>query len=71
MTLRSGNTAGPCACLKIVRVVDPHFYIGSNEYLLWAPGAFNYDMGIVGNVLLDWDVNEDFSSFTFPPAESP
>ena len=44
---------------------DPHFYIGSNEYLLWAPGAFNYDMGIVGNVLLDWEVNEDYSSFTF------
>ena len=44
---------------------DPHFYIGSNEYLLWAPGAFNYDMGIFGNVLLDWDVNEDNDSFTF------
>lgn len=44
---------------------DPHFYIGSNEYLLWAPGAFNYDMGIFGNVLLDWEVNEDFSSYTF------
>ena len=44
---------------------DPHFYIGSNEYLIWAPGAFNYDMGIVGNVLLDWEANDDYSSFTF------
>ncbi len=43
---------------------DPHFYIGSNEYLIWAPGAFNYDMGIFGNVLLDWETNEDSSSFT-------
>jgi peptide/nickel transport system substrate-binding protein len=43
---------------------DPHFFIGSNEPLLWAPGAFNYDMGIYGNVLLDWETNEDFSSFT-------
>ncbi len=44
---------------------DPHFYIGSNEYLIWAPGAFNYDMGIVGNVLSDWEANDDYTAFTF------
>ena len=43
---------------------DPHMYIGSVEPLVWAPGAFNYDMGIYGNVLLDWEANEDYSSYT-------
>ncbi len=43
---------------------DPHIYIGSVEPLVWAPGAFNYDQGIYGNVLLDWEANEDYSVFT-------
>ena len=43
---------------------DPHMYIGSVEPLVWAPGAFNYDMGIYGNVLADWEVNDDNTVFT-------
>ncbi len=43
---------------------DPHIYIGSVEPLVWAPGAFNYDMGIHGNVLKDWEVNDDYSVYT-------
>ena len=43
---------------------DPHFYIGSVEPLVWAPGAFNYDMGIYGNVLRDWQANDTYSTFT-------
>ncbi len=43
---------------------DPHIYIGSVEPLVWAPGAFNYDMGIHGNVLADWEANADNTVFT-------
>jgi len=43
---------------------DPHIYIAMNEPLIWAPGAFEYDMGIHGNVARDWEVNEDDTVFT-------
>ncbi len=43
---------------------DPHFYIGSVEPLVWAPGAFNYDMGIYGNVLKDWEANDGHNVYT-------
>ncbi len=43
---------------------DPHIYIGSVEPLVWAPGAFHYDKGIYGNVLLDWEANDDSTVFT-------
>ncbi|MCY4522481.1 MAG: ABC transporter substrate-binding protein [Caldilineaceae bacterium] len=43
---------------------DPHFYIGSVEPLVWAPGAFNYDMGIYGNVLKDWEANDNYNVYT-------
>lgn len=43
---------------------DPHIYIGSVEPLVWAPGAFNYDQGIYGNVLLDWEASDDYTVFT-------
>ena len=43
---------------------DPHFYIGSVEPLVWAPGAFHYDLGVHGNVLADWEVNDDNTVFT-------
>jgi len=43
---------------------DPHIYIAMNEPLIWAPGAFEYDLGIHGNVARDWEVNEDDTVFT-------
>ncbi|MCY3660023.1 MAG: ABC transporter substrate-binding protein [Caldilineaceae bacterium] len=43
---------------------DPHIYIGSVEPLVWAPGAFNYDMGIYGNVLKDWEANDGHNVYT-------
>ena len=43
---------------------DPHIYIGMNEPLIWAPGAFEYDLGIHGNVAQDWEVNEDDTVYT-------
>ncbi|MEM7532380.1 MAG: ABC transporter substrate-binding protein [Chloroflexota bacterium] len=43
---------------------DPHIYIGMNEPLIWAPGAFEYDLGIHGNVAQDWEVNEDSTEYT-------
>lgn len=43
---------------------DPHIYIAFNEPLIWAPGAFEYDMGIHGNVARDWESNEDGSEYT-------
>lgn len=43
---------------------DPHIYIGMNEPLIWAPGAFEYDMGIEGNVARDWESNADGSEYT-------
>ena len=45
---------------------DPHIYIGSVEPLVWAPGAFNYDMGIYGNVLKDWEANDGTMSIRCP-----
>ena len=46
---------------------DPHIYIGMNEPLIWAPGAFEYDLGIHGNVAQDWEVNAD--GITIPTLE--
>jgi len=43
---------------------DPHVYIGMNEPLIWAPGAFEYDKGIEGNIAKDWEANDDYSVFT-------
>lgn len=43
---------------------DPHIYIAMNEPLIWAPGAFEYDMGFQGNVARDFEVNEDDTVFT-------
>ena len=53
MRLPQDNSAG-----------DPHLYIGSVEPLVWAPGAFNYDMGVHGNVLADREVNDENTVFT-------
>lgn len=43
---------------------DPHIYIGMNEPLIWAPGAFDYSRGIEGNVAKSWEQNADSSEFT-------
>ncbi|MEM7030606.1 MAG: ABC transporter substrate-binding protein [Chloroflexota bacterium] len=43
---------------------DPHIYIGMNEPLIWAPGAFEYEFGIHGNVAESWEVNDDDSVYT-------
>ncbi|MBX3014002.1 MAG: ABC transporter substrate-binding protein [Caldilineaceae bacterium] len=43
---------------------DPHIYIGMNEPLIWAPGAFEYERGIEGNVAKGWEANADSSEFT-------
>jgi peptide/nickel transport system substrate-binding protein len=43
---------------------DPHIYIAINEPLIWAPGAFQYDMGIKGNIARDWAANDDGSEYT-------
>jgi len=43
---------------------DPHIYIAFNEPLIWAPGAFEYEMGIRGNIAQEWESNEDGSEYT-------
>ena len=43
---------------------DPSLFIGMNEPLIWAPGGFRYDMGLHGNVLRDWEANDNYSTFT-------
>ena len=44
---------------------DPHLYVGIIEPLLWAPGGFHFDKGIHGNIVRDWEVNDDYTEFTF------
>ena len=44
---------------------DPHIYIGMNEPLIWAPAAFQYDLGIKGSILLSYDANPENTRFTF------
>jgi peptide/nickel transport system substrate-binding protein len=43
---------------------DPHIYIAFNEPLIWAPGAFEYDRGIKGNIARDWASNDNGSEYT-------
>jgi peptide/nickel transport system substrate-binding protein len=44
---------------------DPVIYVALTEPLLWAPSGFNLEEGLEGNVLADWETNEDNTVFTF------
>ena len=44
---------------------DPHIFIGNIEPLIWANSAFDYDKGLQGNVVSDFEVSADARTFTF------
>lgn len=44
---------------------DPHVFLGNIEPLLAAPNGFDYDAGIVGNVLAGYEANDDDTVFVF------
>jgi peptide/nickel transport system substrate-binding protein len=46
---------------------DPIIFIGVNEPLIWAPSGLDFEEkpGIHGNVVEDWEVNNDDSVYTF------
>ncbi len=54
-TLRLANPPG----------FNPLVFLGNRQPILWAKGAFYFDQGIVGNVVRDWEVSEDYKTYTF------
>ncbi len=60
-----GDYGGTLRMARAGPAFDPHVFIGSNQPLLWAPGAFYFERGIQGNVLEGFSVNEENTVFTF------
>jgi peptide/nickel transport system substrate-binding protein len=44
---------------------DPVIFLGMDEQMTWAPNGFDFDEGIVGNVVKDYEANSDDTEFTF------